>query len=93
MEIKPRRIGKFQQGGAMPAEGGAPAPEQGGAPAGGGDPMAEIIPAMQQAVQAGDCNGLMQICGAFLQMIAEAQGGAAEPQPTFARHGARLRRI
>lgn len=93
MEIKPRRIGKFQQGGEMPGgEGGAPAPE-GGAPQGGQDPMAEIIPAMQQALQANDCNGLMQICGAFLQLISDAQGAQEQPQPTFARRGGRLVRI
>lgn len=94
MEIKPRKIGKFQQGGAMPGgEGGAPTPE-GGAPQGGGqDPMAEIIPAMQQALQANDCNGLMQVCGAFLQLISEAQGAQEQPQPTFARRGGRLVRI
>lgn len=91
MEIKPRRIGKFQMGGEMPSgEGGAP---EGAAPQGGGDPMAEIIPAMQQALQANDCNGLMQICGAFLQLISEAQGVQEQPQPTFARKGGRLVRI
>lgn len=92
MEIKPRKIGKFQQGGAMPGGEGGAAPE-GGAPQGGQDPMGEIIPAMQQAVQANDCNGLMQVCGAFLQLISEAQGAQEQPQPTFARRGGRLVRI
>lgn len=92
MEIKPRNIRKFQQGGAMPGgEGGAP--QEGGVPQGGQDPMAEIIPAMQQALQANDCNGLMQICGAFLQLISEAQGAQEQTQPTFARRGGRLVRI
>lgn len=97
MKIEPRKVAKFQMGGEMPAgEGGAPA--EGGAPdAGGGqDPMQEIIMGMQQAMQAGDCEGLMQVCGAFLQLIAEAQGAGAaadQPQPTFARRGGRLVRI
>lgn len=90
MKVEPRNIRKFQEGGAMPTgEGGV----EGGAPQGGQDPMAQIIPAMEQALQANDCNTLMQICGSFLQMISEAQGMQEQPQPTFARRGGKLVRI
>lgn len=88
------KIGKFQEGGAAPAPGAAPAaaPEQ---QAGGGNPLDQIIPAMQQAVQAQDCATLMQVCTAFLQLVGEASAAAAgpEPQPSFARRGGRLVRI
>lgn len=89
------KIGKFQEGGAMPQgapQGGAP---EGGAPQGGGDPLAQIIPAMQQAVQAQDCNTLMQVCSAFLQLVGDAAAASqgAAPQPSFARKGGRLVRV
>ena len=84
------KIGKFQEGGAMP-QGGAPA----AAPQGGGNPLDQIIPAMQQAVQSQDCNTLMQVCSAFLQIVGEAASAQqqAGPQPSFARRGGRLVRI
>lgn len=83
------KITKFQEGGAMPTGAAPQGAEQASAPQ--GDPMEQIIPAMAQAVQNGDCQSLMQICGQFLQVIgAQAQ---QQPQPTFARKGGRLVRI
>ena len=84
------KIGKFQEGGAMP-QSGAPA----AAPQGGGNPLDQIIPAMQQAVQAQDCNTLMQVCSAFLQIVGDAASAQqqAGPRPAFARRGGRLVRI
>ena len=72
-----REIKKFQEGGEMAAEGGAPveaAPAE-GAPTEGGDPMEQILMACQQALETQDCNLAMQICQAIIQM---AGGGAQE---------------
>lgn len=80
------KIQRFQVGGEMPA-----AQEQ---QQGGGDPMNQIIPAMAQAVQAGDCQTLMQVCTDFLQLVSGAAGGPQQQaQPTFARKGGRITRI
>lgn len=80
------RIQRFQAGGEMSA-----AQEQ---QQGGGDPMNQIIPAMAQAVQAGDCQTLMQVCTDFLQLVSSAAGGPQQQaQPTFARKGGRITRI
>lgn len=89
-------IKKFQEGGAMPAE-GAPveqAPE-GGAPVEGGgeDPLMQLAQAAMQALQSQDCQIAMQVCQAFVQMIQQAQGGAEQQsQPVFKKGGILLRR-
>lgn len=89
------KIGKFQEGGAMPQGGTPAAAPQSGEPQGSGNPLDQIIPAMQQAVQAQDCNTLMQVCSAFLQIVGDAANAQqqAGPQPAFARRGGRLVRI
>lgn len=80
------KMQRFQAGGEMPV-----AQEQ---QQGGGDPMNQIIPAMAQAVQAGDCQTLMQVCTDFLQLVSNAAGGPQQQaQPTFARKGGRITRI
>ena len=90
-----KSIKKFQEGGAMPAE-GAPveqAPE-GGAPAEGGgeDPLMQLAQAAMQALQSQDCQMAMQVCQAFVQMIQQAQGGAEQQsQPVFKKGGKLLR--
>ena len=91
-----KSIKKFQEGGAMPAE-GAPveqAPE-GGAPAEGGgeDPLMQLAQAAMQALQSQDCQMAMQVCQAFVQMIQQAQGGAEQPQgePVYRKGGKLLR--
>lgn len=82
-----KEVKKFQEGGAMPAEGGAPAsepapagaPEGGAAPAGpegGADPMQQILQAAMQAVQTNDGQLALQVCAALVQL---AQGGAGAP--------------
>ena len=71
-----KEVKKFQEGGAMPAEGAAPAE---GAPAGpeaGGDPMQQILQAAAQAVQNNDGQLALQVCAALVQL---AQGGAGAP--------------
>ena len=68
------KIKKFQQGGPAPAEPAAPGQ-------GGENPIEGIVMGMQQAMQAGDCNALMQVCA------------PAGPAPTFQRKGGRLVRI
>lgn len=83
---------KFQEGGEMPADQGAPveqapveqAPE-------GGDPMQQILQAAAQAVQTQDCNVAMQVCQVLIEM---ASGGAQAPEqePVY-RKGGRLVRF
>lgn len=65
--MKLKNISKFQEGGAMPPQG--PAPAQGG-----GDPMQEILMGCQQAVETQDCQVALQVCQVMLEM---AGGGAA----------------
>ena len=82
-----KEVKKFQEGGAMPAEGAAPAgapeggatPAEGGAPAGpegSQDPMQQILQAAMQAVQTNDGQLALQVCAALVQL---AQGGAGAP--------------
>jgi hypothetical protein len=77
---------KYQEGGAMPEEQGAPAeqggapeggaPEQGGAPQGGGqDPLMQIAQIFAQGLQNQDCQALAQGAQMFLQLLQEATGG------------------
>lgn len=96
-------IRRFQEGGAMPAEGAAPveegapaggAPE--GAPAGGSDPMQQILQAAVQAVQNNDGELALQVCAALVQLAQGAAGGpggapegAPEGEPVY-RKGGRL---
>lgn len=99
-------VGKFQQGGPMPAEdpgmaagdpgmeGGAPAPEQGG----GQDPLMQLAQAAMQALQTQDCNIAMQVCQGFVALLQQAQGGAPagqapEGEPVFRKGGVLVRRI
>jgi hypothetical protein len=49
-------ISKFQEGGPMPPQGGAPAPQ------GGEDPMAMLMQGAQQALEGQDCQVAMQVC-------------------------------
>ena len=79
------KIKKFQQGGPAPAEPAAPGQ-------GGENPIEGIVMGMQQAMQAGDCNALMQVCGQFLEMVGQPSAPAG-PAPTFQRKGGRLVRI
>lgn len=96
---------KFQEGGMAPAPvqepmGGAPAPADpamGGAPMPeqGEDPIMQLAQIAAQAVQSGDCQAAMTVCEAFLQLIQEASGGGAAPepapeQPAFQRKGGKL---
>lgn len=90
-------IKKFQEGGAMPAE-GTPVEQtpEGGAPVEGGgeDPLMQLAQAAMQALQSQDCQMAMQVCQAFVQMIQQAQGGAPEQpqgQPVYKKGGKLLR--
>lgn len=90
-------IKKFQEGGAMPAE-GTPVeqtPESGAPVEGGGeDPLMQLAQAAMQALQSQDCQMAMQVCQTFVQMIQQAQGGAPEqPQgePVYKKGGKLLR--
>lgn len=107
MKITPKNVRRFQIGGQMGAEAPVeepmmaeeevmteePAPEQ----AGGQDPIMMLAQMSAQALQAQDCQMAMQVCEAFIQLIQQAQGGAApaEPQgePVFKKGGVLVRRI
>ena len=67
----------------------APAEQPMGAPVEGAqDPMEAIVNAFVQGLQNQDCEMLAQGAEMFLQLIQEAQGGAApEGQPVFAKGG------
>ena len=75
---------KYQEGGAMPPQGGAPAggmPPEGGAPAGGpegGDPQAELM-ALAQAAAQGDQAAATQLGMMLAPMILEQSGGGGAP--------------
>jgi len=92
---------RFQEGGPMPAEGGAPpAGPEGGAPAGpegqGGGGEEQVLQLAQAAIQ-GDMEAAAQLGMMLAPMILEqaggggAQGGAPAPAeggaPTFKRGG------
>ena len=87
-----KEVKKFQEGGAMPAEGAAPAeaaPAE-GAPAGpeaGGDPMQQILQAAAQAVQ--NNAALVQLAQGGAGAPGGAPEGAPEGEPVY-RKGGRL---
>ena len=106
MKFQPKtvkKVGRFQEGGPMPAEdpamaggepgmeGGAPAPDQGGQ-----DPLMQLAQAAMQALQTQDCNIAMQVCQGFVALLQQAQGGAPaeaapEGEPVFRRGGVLVR--
>lgn len=88
-------VGKFQEGGAMPAEDpNAQMPAEAGQAA---DPMTQILQVAAQALQTQNCEAAMAVCQALMQLAQGATAGgpqeAPQEEPTFARHGARLVRI
>ena len=100
-----KRVGRFQEGGPMPAEDPAMAqdPAIQEAPAGpeqaGGDPLMQIAQIFMQGLQNQDCNLLAQGAQAFLQLLQQAQGGGApqgaapEGEPVFRKGGQLLYRV
>ena len=91
-------ISKFQEGGAMPPQVGAPAPQ------GGEDPMAMLIQGAQQAVEDQNCQIAMQVCQMLLELVGGGAPGAApgpeaaapapaEGEPVYRRGGRLVRRI
>ena len=101
MKFIPKNVLKYQMGGAMPVDEGAPVEETPIAPTeatpeqGGQDPLMMIAQAAAQALQSQDCQMAMQVCQAFLQLVSQAQGAPAEEQgtPVFAKGGVLKRRI
>lgn len=94
-------IKKFQEGGAMPAQGApAPAPEGGMAPEQpqGENPLMQIAQMAMQALQSGDCQAALQVCEAFIQLIQQSSGEAApeeapQGEPVYRQGGVLSRRI
>ncbi len=84
--MKLGKVKKFQVGGQM-------------APAGQEDPMAVMIEAAIQAVQAQDCQVAMQVCQMLVEMAgaaaapAEAAPAPVETEPVYRMGGKLARRI
>ena len=81
----------FQEGGPMPAEGGAPpAGPEGGAPAGPGpggeDPQAQIM-ALAEATMGGDEQAAAELGKLVAPMIMEQAGGGGQGPAPMARNG------
>ncbi len=78
------KIKKFQEGGMAPgmdpaAQGAPVGPEVQGAPAGAEqDPIMQIAQVAAQALQTQDCEAAMAVCEAFLALLQESTGGAAQ---------------
>ena len=92
----------FQDGGAIPTQGGEAAPAQ-GAPQEGGqqDPLAMLVQMAQQALQSQDHQAAFAVCDGLIKLVQQMmqqQGGggeqAAAPQgePVYARGGKLVRR-
>ena len=89
-------IKKFQEGGAMPAE-GTPVEQtpEGGAPVEGGgeDPLMQLASVFQQGLQNQDCQMLAQGAQMFLQLISQAnQEQQPASEPIYKKGGVLLRR-
>lgn len=104
MKITPK-VKKHQMGGEMNPQGdttGQPmaqdatqvAPE--GSQVAEQDPITILAQMSTQAIQSQDCQMAMQVCQAFLEIVAQMQGGAPEqPQgePVYKKGGILVRRI
>lgn len=96
MKISENLIKKLQDGGQMSAE-PVPAPEPTAAPAaqgeGGQDPVAMIIEAAIQALQANDGQLALQVCAALVNTAQQQMNGGQEPvpaEPVMAKRGGKL---
>lgn len=99
MKISENLIKKLQDGGQMSAE-PTPAPEPTAAPAapaaqgeGGQDPVAMIIEAAIQALQANDGQLALQVCAALANTAQQQMNGGQEPvpaEPVMAKRGGKL---
>lgn len=101
MEVKPK-VKKFQEGGPAPAPADQPMPAepQEGAPVeGGADQMLMQLAQMAaEALQSGDCNTALSVCGAFMQLIQQFTQGQAGPEapqgePVYRKGGKLVGRI
>ena len=98
MKISENLIKKLQDGGQMSAEPTpAPAPEPTAAPAaqgeGGQNPVAMIIEAAIQALQANDGQLALQVCAALVNTAQQQMNGGQEPvpaEPVMAKRGGKL---
>lgn len=100
MKISENLIKKLQDGGQMSAEptpAPTPAPEPTAAPAaqgeGGQNPVAMIIEAAIQALQANDGQLALQVCAALVNTAQQQMNGGQEPvpaEPVMAKRGGKL---
>lgn len=90
-----RKIIRFQEGGAMPAE--APMQQEAAPAQSGEDILMQIAQMMMEGLQNSDCQMLAEACSAFLQLL-QSQGGQepvgqpVEGQPVFKKGGKIVRR-
>lgn len=91
---------KFQQGGALPQDqssAGQAASAEPAADTTPADPVMQLAQMAVQALQAGDCNMMAQVCQGFLQLIQSAQGDVApapeQTEPVYKKGGVLVRRI
>ena len=86
------KLRKLQMGGAVAAQEGAPAaepmPAEAGMPVQSAeqDPIMQIAQAFAEGLQTQNCELLAQGAQMFLELVAQAQGGA-EAQPVFGKGG------
>lgn len=90
-----KEVKKFQMGGPMAPE-AAPAEDAGmPAEAPAGDPnqmMQAIIAGAEEAVQNGDGELALQVCGALLEMTGGGQGAAPQEAPVYQKCGGKMKR-
>lgn len=79
------KIKRFQMGGEMPQEGGAPAPEQ-GQPQGGG-PEEQLAQMAQEIIQQMGPEAAAMLAQIIMQML---ESVAQQGQPAFQRKGGKL---
>jgi hypothetical protein len=81
------RVGRFQEGGAMPVEGQqAPAEQAAPAPAEGQDLQAMLM----QAYESQDPQMALQVVNAIVEQMQAAQGGGAQGGMPMAKNGMRM---
>lgn len=92
MKIKAKFM---QEGGAMPAEQGAPAAQAAPEADGEQDVMAQMVQMAAQALQSQDCNAAMQVCQILVQLVQQSQAPAEEQpgEPVYRRGGTLVKRI
>ncbi len=81
-----KNVIKFQEGGAVPAQGPEQTPQQ--------DPMAELLMVAGEAVQTGNCEAALAVCAALVELAQPApQQQAPVGEPVFQKGGKIVKRV